>query len=330
MKGAIGLLVALFMAALVGGCDQPFSPKTDFRNLPVLQSIVSANFKSIPRTVVLLGTTYDVLGFNPDVNSDDPTVVGALISVRIKNTQYYLYEASRKRTDTTRYSTRLHYYANDTIRINPGDSITVTAVLPDGESVWATARMPRRIFYETNYDLSAGLSTYINTYDYGPVYEFTWNETHGERHIYFPKITLLYEKKVNDTTRLTLTEEVPMRIVTNGGQKEPLYAKYTYDPQLDYTFEAFDWTMRKIGGDVIKKSDITVLGFSFTIVEFDVHLSRYYASTNGYLDSYSVRLDETVYSNIQGGIGIFGASYQNLYDIPIDPSYARKFGYRAP
>jgi hypothetical protein len=36
-------------------------------------------------------------------------------------------------------------------------------------------------------------------------------------------------------------------------------------------------------------------------------LAAYYSSLNGFLDEYSVRLDEQVYSNINGGIGIFGA-----------------------
>jgi hypothetical protein len=49
---------------------------------------------------------------------------------------------------------------------------------------------------------------------------------------------------------------------------------------------------------------------------------------NGYLDRYSVRTDERVYSNINGGIGIFGSRMDSDYSYPMDRKYVESFGYR--
>ena len=78
------------------------------------------------------------------------------------------------------------------------------------------------------------------------------------------------------------------------------------------------------------KSRYEVLGFDFDLVEFDFALSRYYASINGSLDQLSIRLDETVYSNIAHGYGVFGTSMANSMLFPVNATYAASFGYSVP
>jgi hypothetical protein len=40
-----------------------------------------------------------------------------------------------------------------------------------------------------------------------------------------------------------------------------------------------------------------------------------------------VRTDESVYSNIDGGIGIFGSTMTSAYSFPVDRKYVESFGY---
>ena len=77
-----------------------------------------------------------------------------------------------------------------------------------------------------------------------------------------------------------------------------------------------------------RESEITVTRIVFGLTEFDFPLSRYYASVNGSLDRYSVRTDESVYSNIDGGIGIFGSTMSSEYSFPVDKKYVESFGYK--
>jgi hypothetical protein len=99
---------------------------------------------------------------------------------------------------------------------------------------------------------------------------------------------------------------------------------------VEYDFEAMDATMRAISEGDPGKSRYRIIGFRWQFQEFDFPLSRYYASVNGYLDAYSVRLDETVFTNITGGIGVFGSLFRYSNDYPVDPAYAGRFGYTVP
>ena len=64
------------------------------------------------------------------------------------------------------------------------------------------------------------------------------------------------------------------------------------------------------------------------MIECDQALSRYYSSVNGYMDQFSVRLDERTYTNIQGGEGIFGSSTTTSMKFPVNAKYAGRFGYQ--
>jgi len=56
-------------------------------------------------------------------------------------------------------------------------------------------------------------------------------------------------------------------------------------------------------------------------------LSKYYNSTNRSLDTYSVKLNETDYSNITNGYGIFGAYVRKYAGIRFTHAYIESFGY---
>jgi hypothetical protein len=72
---------------------------------------------------------------------------------------------------------------------------------------------------------------------------------------------------------------------------------------------------------------IRIISARFELLSFDEHLSNYYSSTHGYLDEFSIRLDETVYSNIEGGMGIFGSYYKSERLFPIYASYIASYGF---
>ena len=66
----------------------------------------------------------------------------------------------------------------------------------------------------------------------------------------------------------------------------------------------------------------------FEATEYDAPLSNYYSSVNGFLDNFSLRLDEQVFSNITGGFGVFGTYFTSLYQVEMDSRYVTSYGYR--
>ena len=80
-------------------------------------------------------------------------------------------------------------------------------------------------------------------------------------------------------------------------------------------------------GDPDKKN-YKIISIIFEMTEFDHELSNYYSSTHGYLDNFSLRLDETIYSNVNGGIGIIGSKVFTSISFTVRSDYLSLFGYR--
>ena len=60
---------------------------------------------------------------------------------------------------------------------------------------------------------------------------------------------------------------------------------------------------------------------------FDRNLSGYYASVGKIGDSFSIRLDEIDFSNVEGGFGVFGSYISQKLAIAFDEEYINSFGY---
>ena len=79
-------------------------------------------------------------------------------------------------------------------------------------------------------------------------------------------------------------------------------------------------------GDPNKK-DYKIYGAVFTLMIFDENISNYYSTTNGFLDDFTIRIDEKDYSNIQGGLGIFGTYRTQSTGAVFTHNYIKSFGY---
>jgi hypothetical protein len=75
------------------------------------------------------------------------------------------------------------------------------------------------------------------------------------------------------------------------------------------------------------QSHFRFLRIDFELLIFDRFLAAYISTTNGFLDNLSIRLDEPNYSNINGGLGIFGAYIYNVLPITLSVQYLDQLGY---
>ena len=77
-------------------------------------------------------------------------------------------------------------------------------------------------------------------------------------------------------------------------------------PSEFYTFRniAYRKTLESISDH---NSDVRFRRLVFYVIQFDEPLYNYFSTANEYGDKHSVRTDLRDYSNIQGGIGVFGS-----------------------
>ncbi len=311
------------------GCEEVFNPKMPFESKPVLYCIVSGSIYGPGAQEAILMRTYDVGGFDPNRNRVDPTVHGARVWLTLGSNDYPMVETVLGSSELNRYGTPQAVYHARRVPIVSGSRLTITAEYPTGERLRAETTVPRFLYFDQSYRFPSGLTTTLNRLNTGKAWTLSW--VAPDDHLFQPELSLQYYVQVDSLTRQYGSIEIPLRFVQDGGSVIPVYpADYTYEHSCSYEFGSFDWAMAKISEGDPDKGRYTVLGLTFSVVAYDGHLSRYYSSVHGSLDEFSVRVDETTYTNLNGGIGIFGSLMDSFFQYDVDRLYIQSFGYTAP
>jgi hypothetical protein len=314
------IAAAAFISLITLSCEEDFNPKADFKQKYILWSIINSDYRYMEtRQYAVLSKLYDVDGYDPSVNNEDPVLTGADVRLYADDFEYIFRQDTTRRRDTTRYNTPFIYYSTASpVKLKFGSKLRITAKLPGGEVLRSETTLPVNYGFEFSHQFENGISTLRR--DEENKWTIWWQS--DKSHLFFPRLRLNYTKREGDTL-LNKSIFVPMRYINN----EAYYGDYSVEQLVSYDFDAIDSAMAMISAGDEVKSNYQVNEFIFEMLEFDTPLSSYYSSVNGYLDNYSIRLDETVYSNISGGIGIFGSAFLLSRSFSVSAAYAKNFGY---
>ena len=311
----VGLLI------LVSACDDSFDPKSEFREQYVLSAVVQGNTKGLNIGVnAYLTKLYDVDGTNPYTNPDDPSIEGALVQILHRNNVYDMI-MEKLPGQNERYNSDQIVYSTSFQSPRPGEDVGIRAVLADGTTLSSTIQLPRSLHFELNYPYVRGYTSNIDMSSFGSALTYRWKGSLEE--LYFPTLTLIYQQKI-DGSWVTKRRDIPREILEDGTE---VFPEYIYDYEMGFDYSAIDQIVESLGEGLADKSEIKLGSLFFKLTSLERNLANYYSSTNGFLDSYSIRLDEEVYTNISGGLGIFGAALSFEFDLAFDPSYTVSYGY---
>jgi len=320
---------ALLSLVLFGsGCDESFNPKTAMEEQYVLQCFVRGGDGAPATVTAVLARTYDVNGFDPATNTVDPAIAGAEVKLTIDQKPYYLLGALRPSLDTDRYATRQWVYTNTVPPPKLDAAVVLSARLPNGKTLSAQTNVPRGRNFSNNYVFAAGITTHMNLEPGKPNWTVSWdNYDDTEVHLFVPRLTITYTKaEGGDETFGTVS--VPLKYVSSGSGTIPIYPSLTTQKQCSFEFAALDSAMAQISGGDPDKKKFGVHAVLLEVIEYDLPLSKYFASINGSLDQYSIRTDESVFSNVGGGIGIVGSFIIHKIQFDLDPRYVYFYNYR--
>jgi hypothetical protein len=307
------------------GCEEFVNPKVEVKGVPVLHCIIPTSGEGANAFVEAeLTRVYDVDGLDPSVNKSDPFIPGAEITLFYRTKSYIMREGSSPRRDTSRYSTRQRFYWATLPPLSGGDSVALVAKVPTGEVLTASVIVPQWQYFETSIEFASGFTTQVNRFNIGESWTFTWNEE--EDHIFFPRMILSYHKL--DSVQTRYAWEVPLSYLVRNGVGTPVFPSYQWSNSASYALSSFDTVMTQISADDPEKLQYKIDFLTFSLIECDRSLSRYYSSVRGYLDEYSVRLDESVFTNINGGIGVFGSYRASSINFSVNLAYVHLFGYQ--
>ncbi len=326
MKSIFLFSIVLFFALSAVGCEEGFSPRSEFKEGYVLYSITAG--QEIGKTVVpkvILAKVYDAPGTTPLLNTEDPEIAGARIEIKFRGDTYTLRDTSIAREDTSRYKGPQKFYFGKPISLYANDTITITARLQNGKVISSGTKVPQYLQYESSIPFPRGFNSDVDAFKYGKSWTFYWSSQ--ELNLTFPKMRIYYSKLINNR-EVPGSIEVPLRVINRNGVETPIYPVANRDEEASYELASFDWAMNKISEGITDKSIVRALHVIFEATEYDAPLSFYYSSVNGFLDNFSLRLDEQVFTNISGGYGLFGTYFTTTYQEEFDSRYVSKFGYR--
>lgn len=320
MKKFIYIIVlAVFM--FLTGCDDSFNPKSEYQEKYVLSSVIQGSTRGFNIGVeVYLTKLYNVDGTNPYTNPDDPAVKNAVVQFLHRDKVYDL-QLTTIQDGNPRYNSDMFLYSTSVVSPRAGDSVYVRAILPDGTRLSSSIQFPRSLHFELNYPYVRGYTSNIDQSAFGDALNFSWKGALEE--LYFPELVLNYQQLI-DGKWVSKRVNVPSEILPNGTK---VYPEYVYDFDMGFKYDAIDRTVASLGEGLENKSEIKLVSLYFKLESFERNLANYYSSTNGFLDSYSIRLDEEVFMNITGGLGIFGASIAYDEELEFDPGYVASYGY---
>ncbi len=303
-------LVSLFFVS----CEENFSPKGEFENKYALTSVIRGDTSL---QVVSLYSNYSVEGFDPSVYDENPFYKNADIRLWYRDT-VYVFKDSSVINPYLADSTFSFYYLDDFKPEVAGELLEVVATLKNGTRLKASCLTPGRFKFDSQ-NTSSTIPA-VNT----PMVNVFWNSDDVGT-FYIVRIRVKYFELI-DGVSVEKYMDLPNRILSED-ESILLYPEPSRAFSISYRQEAINSAMAGISEGDSNKGKFTISNLAvIDVLAMDENLSRYYSSTLED-NNYTVRVNQSDYSNVEGGFGLFGSLNKSSTNIIIQDEYIRSFGY---
>lgn len=319
------LLLVICISFQLTGCSDFINPTAPFVRHLVVYSVLTT---SSDTQYVRIATTYDPPDYNPFLQQDEVVDSTAIVSMTDGLRTYDFKFTSLSRSDTSRYKSRIGLFYAYPFRPEPTKEYTLTVSSTVAEKAFTTTIVPGRGFIATSSagDLSSGRST----------------------------VPILVQFSLSSLTRAYLVRFYIVYTTENVGDdgREHYYEVPLIDKVLDSNLEKHFRLYPSVvtGAATVKASQVSVKTIEFQppaygesiyqiahynfnarfkravfyLIQFNEPWYKHYASGNLFQDRLGVRLDPPDYSNILGGVGLFGAFHVDSTVVPL-PEYIRPY-----
>lgn len=312
------ILSVIIIMALVYSCEEDLNPNADFIERNVLSCVIRSDTNY---QVLTLTRSYFVEGLDPYQNKEYPAIKNADVKMWYNNSVYQFYDSTITRTDTSRYTSPVSFYYNNTMKPLGGKAVEIEALLPNGLLLRSITNIP-----PVNSLYFSGSDKLITTFNPGGHIEATW--TKFENLFYHPVLVIRYFNRTSGDSKVQ-EKIVPIKYVDNNGESLPIYTTPTSDNTIAYDQSACDRAMEEISGDDPVKENYSILDAELKLMVYDENLSAYYSSVGTFLDGFTIKVDQPDFTNINGGFGIFGSYAMKYYKMNFSEEYVESFGYIA-
>lgn len=309
---SVAILSLLFIS-----CKEDFNPLGEYSERYSLNCVikVDTSFQVATVTQSYLGQTTD-----PFENTQDPFVDFVYIRMWYKGEVYIFNDSSITRTDKSRYNTDIKFYYINNLNPQPGNDLEIEALLPNGRRLKSVTRIPARA--------SKKYGSFENKIppEIGDIMHLQWTSDETNL-VYHPRLYIIYNKTENGV-QYRKSVPVPLEYYKKGGEEIPIYPNPSATPYVNIKMETINKLMKSISDGDEEKRHYEFMYCILEVITYDKNLSLYNSSSNTVLDDYSIKLDETDYTNITGGFGVFGSLVKSTFIIKFNTPYLESFGYR--
>ena len=323
------VLIVLFL--FLESCDTDFNINAPYQDVYDLNCILR-NDTSI-QYATISKNYFTENGAAPPSNTIAPNTKGAKIQIFNNDSVFVMRDTTVELTNSgTSVQVDCYYVRN--LVLKPGGIISIEAALPDGQILKSTKQIP--VCYTDPSALTFPQSYYTKdhkkTYVRFPTYSWIFGRDNEliKDILSSPQLEIDYEENEGGTyvNRKTLVPLTYGYYTDNSG--------FILSPDLDLSFNytastsiaTVDRMMQEISGSDPFKNNYIITRVVFTITTMDPELTKYYYAYKVWVNSFTVKLRPTDYSNIEGGKGVFGIYFEYSNSLVIDKDYISSFGYQ--
>ena len=306
-------VLAAIAMLLMAGCESPFTPKGPYKDKMVVYGILSNRSDS---QYVRIYTTYDPAGFNPETHSEETMVSGAEVTVTGASQPFRFQEGIIPRTDKSRYTNDIVTYVSHPFSVQTGSTYTLNISSPWYGTVTSSVVVPKqgRVQMLNAYVLFGRGEEDENIVVYGWIKELTYGV--------MARLYIIYDV-LEGQHWVRHAEEIPAAMAQTDdgrvlfgypGLRKRQTSTLIVDKEVNETFVFLkklyfnrlnDIYARYPSGAVRVKNALAI------VTQVDRNLYTYMKLANSFDDPYSTRTDAPDFSNIAGGVGVFGAMVED-------------------
>lgn len=323
IMGRIIFIVLFVLTAFITACSEDLDPFGEISEKYVLNCVIRPD---VEFQTLTLTRNYPAPNYNPYENTMDPSIRGAHVRIWIDSTQNYVFsERVVERDSSSLYKTPFALYWANMMMPEPGTVIKMEAILNNGRKLEATSTSPVKVKFLKQGEGGDGDS--IVPPPSGSAVLVRWKKLDDIKYAaYAFKLQLVY--KVNENGNITRkTKLVPRGYYTSNGREFPEYFEITPVPFYYIEMETIDKVMAEISEGDPDKSKYTIYALEASVASLDEGLSAYFYSIGKNRDPFAVKLYGADYTNIKGGLGVFGIMTYTFTSIDLTYNYVKSFGY---
>ncbi|MCL4547760.1 MAG: DUF4249 domain-containing protein [Bacteroidetes bacterium] len=317
MKKLLSIIFVISVLITSYSCEDNFNPYGDFKDRYVLNCIIRGDttFQSATLT-----KDYVVDGFNPFSNTTDESVKGATVRIWSGNDKVAIMrDTTIARPEGDSYKTPYTVFYTNNFQPDASVPLTIEALLPNGKRLTCSTTAPAplsMVFGNSDKAIPSNGKDYVR---------FAWSTTQKDP-VFITRLAIYYFKHEGGQKTRNVAV-VPANYVQYDNTWVPNYPKPTSEMGYSVDMKTISKAMELISAGDPNKSNYEILACILEVLSLDPGLSMYYNSTARSRDIYSVKLDETDFTNINGGFGVFGIYMRTYWVSFLDHAYIQSFGY---